>query len=291
MKILKNLYYKILGIMPKALAHKILYYRIMKKKLNLKNPKNINEKIQWLIVYKYGKKEADLADKILVKDYVAKKCGTQIIPKLYGVYNNASEIDITQLPNTFVLKTNNGSGDVFVCFDKRKFDFNTALKTLNKNLKVKYSRYQLEYHYDYIKPKILCEELLMEEKDHLPFDYKFFCFNGKVEAILVCSNREKNNYRDFYDVNWNYIDFVKKERRNPNKLTKPENLNKMINYAEKISSEFPFVRVDLYNINGKIYFGEMTFSPAAGLIDYCYDEALDYLGNKLDISKIKKHMN
>ena len=176
-----------------------------------------------------------------------------------------------------------GSGKVFICTDKKTFDFQNCKKLLNKSLKENYAYNFFEYHYKYIKPKIVCEEYLDDKKNNLPYDYKIFCFNGKANCVLVCSNREKNNYRDFFDTEWKYLNYVKKEKRNPNKIPKPENLNKMIEYAEKISEGFSFVRVDLYNINGKIYFGEMTFTPAAGYIDYCYDDALLYLGSLVQI--------
>ncbi len=287
MNSLRIIYHKLLYILPKSLAHKIMYYTIKGKRLDLKNPKDINEKIHYMMVYRYGKKYGMLTDKCKVRNFVKDKGYEKLLPKLYGVYNNVNEIDIEKLPEKFVLKTNHGSGEVFICTNKKIFNFENCKKLLKKSLKKNYAYNYLEYHYKYIQPKIICEEFLSDQENRQPYDYKFFCFNGKADCILVCSDREQKNYRDFFDLNWNYLNYAKEEKRNPNKISKPKNLDKMIEYAEKLSNEFEFVRVDLYNINGKIYFGEMTFTPAAGYMDCCYDEVLQYLGSKMKIKEGK----
>ena len=287
-KLIKKIYMRILYNMPKSTAHKIYYKQKMHKKLNLDNPTDFNEKIQWLIVNKYNKKYGDLTDKYIVRKYITEKGFEDLLPKLYGIYNNADEIDLEKLPNKFVLKPNNGCGKVFVCKDKEKFDINNAKLVLNKGLNENFSLNNLEYQYSYIEPKIICEELLEDGNLELPLDYKFYCYKGKVECILLCSNREKSLKLDYYDTDWNYLNYAKKEFRSNEEHKKPKNLKQMIEIASKLSEEFEFVRVDLYNIDGKIYFGELTFSPACGLVHYNTDESLNYLGSLIKIDQMKK---
>lgn len=282
-RIIKKIYYIVLHYFPKSIAHKILYYRVLGKRLNLRNPKDFNEKIQWLMVYKYGEKEGKLADKFLVRNYVKNKGLSNLLCEIYGVYNNFNEIDFNCLPDEFVLKTNHGSGDVFICNDKKKFDFDKCSKVLQENLSKDYSKQSLEYHYHYIEPKIICEQYLKDSYRKNPLDYKFYCFNGKVECILLCSEREKELKLDYYDLNWNYLNYSKEEYRSNIKHEKPNNLIEMIEVAQKLSENFKFVRVDLYNINNKIYFGELTFTPAAGLVNYNTKEALDYFGSLINL--------
>lgn len=276
--IVRFLYY-----LPKKIAHKILYYMVFREKLNIKDPQNFNEKIQWLILHEYNEKFADLADKYKVRNYITKRNYENLLPKLYGVYESAYDIDIDKLPNKFVLKPNNGCGHVFVCTNKSEFNFNECFTSLNKALKENFAKSNLEYHYKFIEPKIICEEYLEDKNNILPQDYKFYCYNGHVECILVCSNREKELKLDYYDKKWNYLNYSKTEYRSNKKISKPKNLNEMIKIASDLSQGFKFVRVDLYNINGKIYFGELTFTPASGLVKYNTDEALQHLGKLIEL--------
>ena len=280
---LKRIIARILYYFPRNVAHKIFYYIIMKKKLNLTFPIDFNEKIQYLIVYSYGKREADLADKYKVRSYVSKKGYDDLLPKLYGVYNDVDDIKIDDYPEKFVLKTNNGCGGVILCNDKKNFDFDRAKKILKKNMKTNFSMKSLEYHYQLIESKIICEEYIDDKHGKQPIDYKFYCFDGKVDCILVCSDREHNLRLDYYDTNWNYLEYAKLNFRNKKKIVKPRNLKQMIKIAEELSEGFMFVRVDLYNCNGKIYFGELTFTPASGLIKYNTEDALQRFGNLLKL--------
>lgn len=280
---MKKIFKKLMLIMPKGLAHKILYRKVMHKKLNLKNPKDLNEKIHWLMVNEYDEKYGELADKYKVRDYISKKGFENILPKLYGVYNNSNEIDFEKFPDKFVIKPNNGCGNIFICLDKKNFDFETCKLKLNSAVKKSFSSALLEYHYKYIEPKIICEEYLDDGNGKNPNDYKFFCFNGKVECCLVCSDRSNGNYRDYFDKEWNYLDYTVKERHNPKCIKKPSNYEEMIKIAEELSKEFKFVRVDLYSIKGKTYFSELTFSPAAGMNKNLKQDALDYLGSLIKL--------
>lgn len=274
---------EVLWRLPKEIGHKILYKEKMNKKLNLVNPQDFNEKIHYLLIYKYGNMQTKCTDKYLVRKYIKEKGLKEILPKLYGVYDCFENIDFSTLSNQFVLKTNHSCGDVFICTDKKNFDIESAKNVLNRKLKQDYAKKKLEYHYSKIVPKIICEEYIDDGYDKAPKDYKFFCFNGKVYSILVCSNRSVKVEQNWYDIEWNELNYTTDEYKNDIKHKKPKNLDRMVEIAETLSSDFNFVRVDLYNVNGKIYFGELTFSPAAGFIRFVKQEILDEYGGLIEI--------
>ena len=275
-------------LLPKEYIHKRLYYKALGKKLNLKQPKNFNEKIQYMNIYEYGNIQTKLTDKYLVRNYIKEKGYENLLPKLYKVYKNVNEINIEELPDKFVLKANNGCGNVCICTNKKEFDVKKAKEHLNYAIKNNFAKENLEYHYKNIKPCIICEEYIEDKNRINPIDYKIYCFYGKPECILVCSNREIKLNLDYYDINWNYLEYAKKQYRSKETLEKPKKLSEMLKIARKLSEDFKFVRVDLYNIDEKIYFGELTFTPAAGTIYYNTEESLTYLGSLLEIDKGKK---
>ena len=294
MKMLKRIKSFILWILPKNLAHKILYKLVMKKNLNLKNPADFNEKIQWLIVNKYGSSEGILADKFLVKDIVKKmNINGLYIPKTLKIYRDANDINLDELPDRFVIKCNHGSGKVFICNNKDNFDIENAKKELNHELKINFAKLSLEYQYGFIKPLIIAEEYLTDNNHKNPLDYKFYCFNGKVESLLVCSNREKELKLDDFNKEWEKLDYTFEKFKSNENLQKPINFNNMIKIAEDLAKvnnkNMPFVRIDLYNINGKIYFGEYTFTPAAGMINYYKQSALNILGSKINLKNYSQN--
>ena len=279
---------QIIAKLPPELAHRIFYYINLKEDLNLKHPTNFNEKIHYLMLYVHGEKEAKLADKYLVRKYLEKKGLKNLAPKLYGIFNSADEIDFDALPNKFVLKCNHGCGDIEFCENKSTFDIEKAREHLSTALADDFSTHNLEPHYHHINRKIICEELLPSKPGHRPNDYKIYCFDGKPKFILVCSERETNLRLDYFDLDWSYLPYSKPEFRSTKKINKPKNLEKMIEIAKTLSQGFPYVRIDLYNINGKIYFSEMTFTPAAGKTDYNTDDALLLFGSLLRLPP-KKH--
>ncbi len=286
MRAMQKIVLTVLWMMPKASAHKILYFLRMKKRLNLKNPKDFNEKIHWIIVNENPKKYARFADKLLVRDYIAEKGYLNLLPKIYLLWGGQmrfKDIDFSSLPNQFVLKTNHGSGSVFICTDKKTFAFKEAEKILTKLLHKNYAKRALEYHYTYIKPRIMCEEYLKEEGMKNPLDYKIHCFSGKPDCIELCSDREHDVKLDFYDLNWNYLPYATEKYKSDKLYPRPENLEEMLKIAEDLSKDFLYVRVDLYNINGRIYFGELTLTSAAGFHPNLTQEALDYLGSKIHL--------
>ena len=188
-----------------------------------------------------------------------------------------------ELPDKFVLKCNHGSGRVYICKDKNTFDLENIRSELNRELKRDFAKVNLEYHYSFIKPVIIAEEYLDDGVHKNPIDYKFYCFNGKAESILVCSNRENELKLNDFDLNWNELDYTFEKYRSNEKLKRPTKLREMIRIAEELSCGMPFVRVDLYEINRKIYFGEYTFTPAAGMIYYYKQKALRCLGDKINL--------
>lgn len=271
-------------------AHKYVYKKSFNKELDLDNPQTLNEKLQYLILFKYGKKEADLSDKIKVKEYVASLNIEGLnIPKTLKVYQNANDINLDELPDQFVIKCNHRSGGVFVCTDKSTFDLDGLRKAINKALKENFAQTTLEYHYKYIKPQIMVEEYICDGTGKMPTDYKFYVFNGKADRIFLCSDRINKVRYDDLDLNWNYLDDTLPSFRAPSIPPKPDNLSELIRISEELSKlngivNLPFVRVDLYNANNKVYFGEYTFSTARGMIDFYNDRAQLELGSKLDLS-------
>ena len=291
LKIKDNLYTNILWYLPKSFTHCYLYKKKFNKSLNLSSPHNFNEKIQYLIVKKYGKKEGELSDKNMVKAYVEElKIEDLCVPKTLKTYKNANEINLSELPEKFVLKCNHGSGNVLVCTDKKNFDLDNAKKVLNKTLKSNFAKQNFEYHYKYIKPLIMAEEYLDDGTGKNPLDYKFYIFNGKCDRVLLCSERDKKLRLDGFDLEWNKLEDTLPQYRSTKNIAKHKNFDKMIKIAEELCRKnklvnIPFARVDLYDLNGTIYFGEYTFTPACGLIEYYSEEALDALGEKLDLTK------
>ena len=276
---------RFLYILPnKKQAHKIMYRIKMKKRLDLENPKDFNEKIQYLILTEYmDDLYSNLTDKYKVREFIEKKSYGYILPKLYGIYNSTNEIDINSLPKKFVLKPNNGCGNIFICKSKEKFDYINAYKSLDKAVKGNFAKNSLEYHYSKIEPKIICEEYLNDGSHTMPIDYKFYCYKGKVECILVCTDRENKLKLSYYSPTWEKLDYVTDDYKESKLLEKPNNLNEMIEIAENLSKEFKFVRVDLYSIKKKVFFSELTFTPACGLVRYNTQEALNHLGSLIEL--------
>ena len=209
---IRKIYYKILWMLPKKIAIKIKYRVATGKKLDMKNPKDFNQKVLYLLANKYGNLETKCADKYKVREFVKEKGLEEYLPKLYGVFNDAKEINFDELPEEYVLKTNHGSGCTIIKQKEQQIDKDSTINKLNESLKINYAKKGLEYQYNKIKPLIICEEYLKEEGKTNPTDYKFYGFNGKIECILLCSNRDKDLKLDYYDLDWNVIDnYSKKE--------------------------------------------------------------------------------
>lgn len=277
---------------PKLLI-KMRYYARFHKCLDLKNPKTLNEKILHMSLCTNTTLWTRLADKYNVRGYIH-ECGlSEILIPLYGYWRFADEIDFNKLPNSFVLKTVQGSGDVILVKDKTKLDIEKTKQKLQKSINTKFGELEGGKHYMRIPPAAIAEAMLENDevsKKHSSsiIDYKIWCFNGKPQYIMTCSNRDLEGLDlMIHDLEWkSYPQYIAKnsEYRTGKILPKPNNFESMLVIAEKLAKPFPVVRVDLYNLDGKIYFGEMTFTSLGGLMNYYSDEFQNLAGSLIDIN-------
>ena len=250
-------------------------YRIkMGKKLNLDNPQTYNEKLQWIKLYDRRPEYTAMVDKHQVKRYVAEKIGEEYIIPTIGVWNNAHEIDFSELPNQFVLKTTHDSGGIVICKDKEKLNINSAKKKLNGCLKHNFFWGMREWPYKEVIPRIIAEKYMEDETGELR-DFKFFCFDGEVKAMFLATDRsnplEETKF-DFFDENFNHLPFTNGHPNSNKSFSKPQGFDEMKKLASILSKGIPQVRVDFYNINGHIYFGEITFFHWSGLKPFVPEE-------------------
>ena len=247
------------------------YYLTFRKKLDLDNPKTFNEKLQWLKLNDQHEEYTQMVDKYEAKKYVANLIGEEYIIPTLGVYDSFDEIDFDKLPNQFVLKCTHNSGGIIICRDKATLDVPKGRKQMKKWLKKNPFWTNREYPYKHVKPRIIAEEYMEDENSHELNDYKFFCFSGDVKYVFVATDRGKADEEtkfDFFDMSWNHLPFTNGHPNNPGPISKPENFEEMKALACKLSKNMPHVRVDLYNISGKIYFGELTFYHWSGLTPF-----------------------
>ena len=273
---------------------KYRYYKIFNKKLNLKKPDGFNEKILWLTLFWQDQKIVQCADKYGLREYVINCLGSDaIMPHLYGVYNKVSEIEWDKFPDKFVIKCTHGCKYNILCENKQKLDIRDAESKLNTWLHSEYGPSTYEPQYYAMKHRIIAEEYIETDSGLYPEDYKLYCFNGQVKAVLVCLNREnvlnKNEelVLEWYDLEWNVLDIGSKP--NMKLAMKPTCLDQMVKYAEKLAKPFPFVRVDFYDRHEPIL-GEMTFTPMYGMAQYYSKEGNQLLGSwlKLPDHKLKR---
>ena len=255
-------------------------YRLIRKHFpNFRHPRDFSE----ILLSSMHKKDflhySKYADKVLVRDYIKEKGLDHILLGFYGSWGKAEDIDFSKLPEKFALKPNNGSGGHFFCHDKSKLDISALIPRMNKSLDISGNAYAFERHYGAIKPQIYCEELMDTGTGKNPIDYKFTCIKGKIVDIFIAEEGPdgKRKYATV-DTNWNYLDHTKKEFLLSPIPPKPKRLAEMLNYAEILSADFDIVRVDLYEFNDKVYFGELTFTPWGGMMYSYTDEALVSMG-------------
>lgn len=294
-KVLSSIYNYRYKIMSSEKFAQKKYMQKMGKKLNLDNPKTFDEKLWWLKINYHNPLITMCSDKYWAREYV-KLCGYEdILIDLYGVYDRFEDIEFEKLPSSFFIKTNHGSGTNII-YDKNKpFDYKKYKKIFNSALKKNYYYVHREWGYKNIEPKIVCEKILKDPSSESLRDYKLFCINGKVKYVTVNlgSSHEDGSHRDtvqknVYDKNFNYVPVrFSDDNFDPELIKKPKNLKRMIEIAEKLSSPFPEVRVDLYNINGKIYFGELTFYHNGAYNESDPEEFLLDMGNEINIEKLK----
>lgn len=259
------------GWMNDELYLKLMFRAKMGKKLNLNNPQTFNEKIQWLKLYDRKKIYTKLVDKYEVKEYVKRKIGDKYIIPTYGVWNCFADIDFEKLPNQFVLKTTHDSGGIVICKDKTKFDIKAAQRKMNKSLRQRFYLQGREWPYKDVRPRILAEKYMEDNATKELRDYKFFCFNGEPKAMFIASDREIKDVEtkfDFFDMDFCHLDLTNGHPNADKIPEKPETFYQMQKLAAELSKNIPQVRVDFYEVNGEIYFGEMTFSHWSGMVPF-----------------------
>ncbi len=246
------------------------------KKLNLENPRTFNEKLQWLKLYDRKIEYKMMSDKYGVRKYIADKIGEDYLIPLIGAWDSVDEIDFSLLPNKFVLKCNHDSAGLVICRDKNKLDVCAAKRKLKKCLKRDYFWAGREDNYRGFPKKIIAEKYMTDgDKDELT-DYKFFCFDGEPKFVQVDTGRFSDHVRNFYDLEWNFINVENGKKNDKNRqIGKPRQLNEMLNIARKLSDGLIHVRVDLYLISNRIYFGELTFHHGGGGM-YVSPDSFDY---------------
>ena len=266
------------------------YKYITHHKLDWKGLNRYTEKLQYLRLYVYPKDDlvSKCAGRVGVREYVKEQGFDELLIKIFGIFDRFEDIDFSKLPNQFVLKCSHGCAMNYICYDKSKINYEELKKKFNKWLKTNYGKKTLELHYSKIKPQIIIEELMLEN-GKLPTEYKIHVFNGKARNLYVVTSRGVDIRYNNYYIDWTPFDGSQFNgwKKTDYPLKKPSNFDEMVVVAEKLASKFPFVRVDLYNINGKIYFSEMTFTPAKGTLILDDDQCDFEMGKWLDISKYR----
>lgn len=276
-------------MIPDKLYLKIIYKRITGENLNINHPKNFNEKLQWLKLYDRNPEYTKYVDKYRVKKIMEKLLGDEYIIPVLGVWDSFEEINISSLPDSFVLKTTHDSGGVIICKNKKDFDFSNAKNILNKSLSRNYYWIRREFPYKNVKPQIMAEEYMTDDTGNQLKDYKIFVFGGKAEYIQVDYDRFTDHHRNFYSRDWEYLPFTTLYPTNKDKIIeRPKKLEELLGAAEKISNTLrnpSFLRVDFYVVEDKIYFGEVTFYHGAGVEKFYPNEYNYILGEKIVLKK------
>lgn len=264
-------------------------YRIeMNKKLNLENPKTFSEKLQWLKLYDRNPLYTTLVDKYAVKEYIAKKIGEEYIIPTLGVWDKFDDIDFDKLPNQFVLKCTHDCGGIVICKDKSKMDIKSAKKKINKHLKNNFYYSGREWPYKNVKPRIIAEKYVEDESGYELKDYKFFCFHGEPKILFIATDRGTDTKFDFYNTEFEHLGITNGHPNATKEIRKPKNYEKMLEVVSELSKNIPHVRVDLYNNNGQILFGEMTFYHWSGFVPFEPEEWDKIMGDWLVLPEKKQ---
>lgn len=271
----------------------LLYELKLDKKLNLENPQTFNEKLQWLKLNDRKDIYTTMVDKYEVKKYVADSIGEEYIIPTLGIFDKWEEINFDELPNQFVIKCTHDSGGIAICKDKKNFDYKNAKKKINKSLKNNYYYSNREWPYKNVKPRIIIEKYMEDENDKELRDYKLYCFDGNVKATLLVTNRMSETQEscfDYFDENFNHLDIVNHWHPNSKILPhKPKNYEKMVELACKLSKNIPHVRVDFYEVNNQVFFGELTFFAMGGFLILSPDDWELEWGNLINLELVKKN--
>ena len=267
------------------------YKYITHHKLNWKNPTRYTEKLQYLRYYVYPKMPlvSKCAGRVGVREYLKEWGFDDILIKIYGVFDRFEDIDFDKLPNQFAMKCSHGCAMNYICWDKSKINYEELKKKFHKWLKTNYGKQTVELHYAPIKPQIIIEELMLED-GKLPTEYKIHVFNGAPKNLYVVTSRGVDIRYNNYYIDWTPFDGSQFNgwKKTDYPLKKPDNFDELVKVSEALGRDFPFVRVDLYDINGKVYFSELTFTPAKGTLILDDDKCDFEMGEWLDISKYIK---
>lgn len=277
--------------LPDSLYLKIMFRLKMGYKLNLKKPQTFNEKLQWLKLYNRKPEYTPMVDKSEAKTVAENILGKGYVIPTLGVWNKFEEIDFNSLPDSFVLKTTNGGGGggVIICRDKSKLNLASAAEQLKSSLKANIYRHLKEWPYKNVKPRILAEKFMVDESGELR-DYKFYCFNGEPKVFLVASERFSGHrtYFDYFDMEGNHLPFTQGGMNNPVTPALPSTFEEMKQVAKKLSHGLPHVRIDLYSVDEKVYFGEFTFFDSSGFEKFTPREWDNVFGNWLKLPTTSK---
>lgn len=279
-------------LIPDSLYLKILYKRFMGKSLNLKDPQTLNEKIQWMKLYEQRPEYTQWADKYRCRELVSKSIGDEYLVPLLAVYHSVDEISSTTLPKPpFILKNNHDSSGGIVIRNWNDIDITEIKNKLKNNMSRNHSLMTKEKQYKNIEKCIIAEKLLMTASGKIPNDYKFNCFNGRVEFVYVSIDREGKDYRKIYTRDWIPAEFTwtskgkEKDKFSGPDIPRPENYELMVSLAEKLSERYKYVRIDLYNVDGKIYFGEFTLHHGSGFEPILPEKYDYYYGSLIELDK------
>ncbi len=284
---------KINFLFPDKLYIQLFYYFQMQRWLRLSPPRTYNEKLQWLKLYDRRPEYTMMVDKYSVKKYVANLIGEEYVIPTIGVWNKPEDIEWEKLPNQFVLKTTHAGGNegVVVCKDKDSFDKEVAIEKLKKSMSKDLYKVLREWQYRDVPKRIIAEEYKEDSKTHALDDFKFFCFDGEVKALFIATGRQEYEEPrfDYFDADFNHLDLIQHHPMSGKEIEKPATFEKMKQIAMKLSKGIPAVRVDLYEVDGKVYFGEYTFTHHGGFVPF-YPEKWDYVfGSWIKLpSKYKK---
>jgi hypothetical protein len=274
---------KILGLIPDSLYLRLRYYTHTKKWLHLSDPKRFNEKLQWLKLYNRRPEHTLMVDKYLVRDYIKEIIGEEYLIPLIGAWDSVDEIDFDSLPERFVIKCNHNSGEgMYICADKSKMNVEKVKADLKRGMEQDYYLCDREWPYKNVPRKIVAEEYLDDGSGRGINDYKVFNFNGEPYIIQVDFDRFIDHKKNLYTTEWELCDFSFNYPAHPEiEIPKPEKLDEMLELSRKLSAGAPFMRTDFYSVNGKLYFGELTFFPATGYGKFEPDEIDFELGEKI----------
>ncbi len=293
MKKYKDLYSHV----PDKLYLQLRYWAMMGEKLDLKDPKTLNEKEQWLKLYNRNPLFTTMADKYEAKKYVAGIIGEKYILPLLGIWEDVDDIDFERLPDRFVLKCTHDSGGLVICKDKKNLDIDAAKKKIDHSLKTNFYLEGREWSYKNIKPRIIaepyiCDDSSVPSEEQELSDFKFYCFDGYVDCVMYCFDRASGDTKFFFfDKDWNLKRINKRGKEAPEDfaLPRPPCLDEMFAVAAKLSKGIPFVRVDLYQSDGRVYFGELTLYPKSGFDTNYLPETNRYFGSLIDLSLAKNY--